>query len=132
MPELRQPVGRDHAFRALYPSPLVEGEPWPPFTDPRIRAVMPMAVCGMTLWGEQGLAASAVPTLILLPESDDVCPAQDNADMVRRAFLDVPDRYLLTLLGINHSDAMVESTDVPLIFRHFKTAFFGYYLQGNA
>ena len=53
------------AYRTQLDPPLVEGELWPPFSDERIRAVVSIAPCYGPLFGESGLAAAHVPTLLM-------------------------------------------------------------------
>lgn len=117
------------AYRARYEPPLVEGEAWPALTDERIVAVLPMAVCGLPQFGPEGLSEPTIPMFYLMPERDDLCGNEDPIGLVRQ-ILDVPDRYLLTVLRTTHT-GLLDRENFKL-FRHFETAFFGFYLQGNA
>lgn len=102
---------------------------WPPMTDPRIRAVMPMALEGAWLFGERGLASVDRPVLIIVGSEDSY--ETDYEDQSRWVFehMGTPDRALIAFQGQDHM--MVFDQDPAARMRHFITAFFGYHLQGR-
>jgi predicted dienelactone hydrolase len=112
------------AYRAQI-SPVTDGELWPPFSDERIRAVLPVAPCFAPLFGERGLAAATVPILIIAGETDWNCPYERNAVFMAE-HLGSEDVALLTAVGVGH---MIGAEELLAPFRHFTTAFFGTYLQ---
>jgi predicted dienelactone hydrolase len=101
---------------------------WPAFTDERIRAVLPFEPCNSAFFGEQGLAAATVPTLLVAGTADQFCPYQNDAAF-DYAHLGSEDVYLLTFIGDDHFLFDVAS-NTPVI-KHFVAAFFGHYLQGQ-
>ncbi|MBL8156838.1 MAG: hypothetical protein JNM70_21860, partial [Anaerolineae bacterium] len=117
------------ADRERYDPPVVAGEPWPPYTDPRIKAVVPVAPCYGPLFGDAGLAAATVPTLIIGLEADDRCQYERDA-LSMYEHLGSVERALLTVSRQGHDDAAT-NRDAQAIFNHFAVAFFGYYLQGK-
>ncbi len=115
--------------RAQYDPPLIEGEPWPAYTDDRIIAVMPVAPCFGPFFGERGLAAATLPTLIIGLERDERCTYERDALYIYD-YLGSEDRALLTVFKQGHADAVLNRAPQK-IFNHFAVAFFGYYLQGK-
>jgi predicted dienelactone hydrolase len=115
------------AYRAQFDPPLdTSGDAlWPPFSDKRIRAVLPMSPCYGPLFGERGLAAASVPTLMMVGATD-TCLYEGGAVTVYER-LGVKERYLITFLRGGHEAAYYQ----PDIAKHFATAFFGYLLQGQ-
>jgi predicted dienelactone hydrolase len=61
------------AYRATF-SALKPGEMWPPFTDKRILGAFMFAPCLTPMFGEHGLAAATVPTLMVAGTGDMYCP----------------------------------------------------------
>lgn len=116
------------AYRMQF-GPLTEHDLWPPLSDARIRAVMPMALCNSPVQGELGAVAMVLPTLIVFPELEEECIPSDSAPFVY-SHLGSQEKYLLTLLGTGHMTAF-EDAGIQAIFRQFGVAFFGYYLQEN-
>jgi predicted dienelactone hydrolase len=98
---------------------------WQPMTDPRIRAVMPMAGEGWWLFGEKGLAAVNRPVLMLAARDDPLYP--ENALIFEH--LGAPEKTFITFLGEDHM--MVMETPMARRMGHFAVAFFGYHLQGR-
>jgi len=107
----------------------VAGEPWPPFADDRIVAVMPVAPCHGPLFGERGLMSGTLPTLIIGLEKDETCLYERDALYIYE-HLGSPERALLTVSKMGHSDAVFDS-EIQRVFNHFTVAFFGYHLQGK-
>ena len=101
---------------------------WGPMTDERILAVMPMAPEGAWLFGERGLAAVDRPTLIIGASADDINIYDLEAAYIFE-HLGTPDRAMITFVGEDHM--MVYSAEPVLRMKHFATAFFGSYLQGQ-
>jgi predicted dienelactone hydrolase len=98
---------------------------WQPMTDPRIRAVMPMAGEGWWLFGERGLAAADRPTLVIVATGDDLYA--ENALMFDH--LGTPEKALISFVGPDHM--MVFDPEMQARMAHFAAAFFGYHLQGR-
>lgn len=98
---------------------------WQPLTDPRIRAVMPMAGEGWWLFGERGLAAVDRPALILVSTEDELY--KENVLIFEH--LGVADKSLISFVGQNHM--MIYDEEMVARMAHFATAFFGYHLQGR-
>jgi len=98
---------------------------WQPMTDPRIRAVMPLAGEGWWLFGERGLAAVDRPALLLVGGLDELYP--ENALMFRH--LGTPDRSLIVFDRKGHM--MILEQTVLTRLAHFTVAFFGHHLQGR-
>ena len=98
---------------------------WQPLTDPRIRAVMPMAVDGWWLFGERGLAAVDRPVLMIVATEDEVY----NENALIYEHLGTSDRTLISFVGITHGGML--NTPYPERMAHFAVAFFGYHLQGR-
>jgi len=98
---------------------------WQPMTDPRIRAVMPMAGEGWWLFGERGLAAADRPTLIIAATGDDLYA--ENALMFDH--LGTQDKAFISFVGPDHM--MILDPEMQARMAHFAAAFFGYHLQGR-
>jgi predicted dienelactone hydrolase len=105
-----------------------DGGLWQPMTDPRIKAVMPMAPEGAWLFGERGLAAADRPTLIIAA-GDDTVNIYDLEAAYIFDHLGTPDRTMITFLDRVHG--MVTEPDQVARMRHFAAAFFGAQLQHN-
>jgi predicted dienelactone hydrolase len=118
----------DHAGSQITMS---EDGMWQPMTDPRILAVMPMAPDGAWIFGEHGLAAVDRPTMILVG-TKDYYEGQSIYDMESAYIyehLGTPDRFLISFIGRDHYMVFVPTSVDQM--KHFATAFFGYYLQGQ-
>jgi predicted dienelactone hydrolase len=111
-----------HAGEAITAS---EDGLWQPMTDPRIRAVMPMAGEGWLLFGEEGLAAVDRPTLMIVSTAD----IWYRENLLILEHLGTPDRALISFVGEDH--LMVYDPDMKARMAHFAVAFFGYHLQGR-
>lgn len=98
---------------------------WAPLTDPRIKAVMPMACDGWLLFGERGLAAADRPALILIASEDEL---YGEAAMIFE-HLGSADSFLITFRDLDHM-MMYDSQQAGRI-AHFATAFFNCYLKGR-
>ena len=98
---------------------------WQPLTDPRLRAVMPMAGEGWWLFGEKGLAAVDRPVLMLVGTDDALYP--ENVLIFEH--LGTLEKTFVSFVGREHMMVM----DPPMARRmaHFAVAFFGYHLQGK-
>jgi predicted dienelactone hydrolase len=96
---------------------------WQPMTDPRIRAVMPMAGEGWWLFGEKGLAAVDRPVLMLAGTLDSLYP--ENV-LIFEHLGDI-EKTFISFVGREHM-MVIESPDR---MAHFAVAFFGVHLQGN-
>lgn len=98
---------------------------WQPISDPRIRAVMPLAGEGWWLFGERGLAAVDRPALFIVATGDLLYP--ENALIFEH--LGTPDKTLISFVGPDHM--MIYNAKMVARMAHFAAAFFGYHLQGN-
>lgn len=98
---------------------------WQPLTDPRIRAVMPMAGEGWWLFGERGLAAVDRPIMIIVATQDELY--KENALIFEH--LGTADKRLISFLGQTHGGML--NSPLKEQMAHFAVAFFGYYLQGR-
>jgi predicted dienelactone hydrolase len=98
---------------------------WQPLTDPRIRAVMPMASEGWWLFGERGLAAVDRPVLMIVATRDELY--KENVLIFKH--LGVGDKRLISFIGRDHM--MYRDEEIIARMAHFATAFFGYYLKGD-
>ena len=98
---------------------------WQPLTDPRLKAVMPLAGEGWWLFGERGLAAADRPSLMIVATGDSLYP--ENALIFEH--LGTPDKALISFLGRDHM--MIYDPKMVERMAHFAAAFFGYQLQGR-
>jgi predicted dienelactone hydrolase len=98
---------------------------WQPLTDPRIRAVMPMAAEGWWLFGERGLAAVDRPVLIIDAPNDELY----KENVLIYEHLGTSDKALISFVGPDHM--MVYDAEMVARMAHFAVAFFGYHLQGR-
>ncbi len=106
-------------------STLSEGL-WQPTTDERILAAMPMAPDLAWLYGEAGLSAIHIPSLIVAGTTDDLVSYKMTSCYVYEHLVNV-ERYLISFIGKGHM--MVENEKVISQINHFAVAFFGYHLQ---
>jgi len=98
---------------------------WQPLTDPRIRAVMPMAGEGWWLFSERGLAAVDRPVLMIVGTEDGLY--DENALIYEQ--LGTSDRTLISFVGMTHGGML--NFPYPERMAHFAVAFFGYHLGGR-
>jgi hypothetical protein len=98
---------------------------WQPMTDPRIRAVVPLAGEGWLLFSDKGLAPVDRPALIIVGTLDGLYA--ENALIFDR--LGTRDKTLISFVGLGHM--MVYRDDIVARMAHFAVAFFGYHLQGR-
>ncbi|MCK6582812.1 MAG: hypothetical protein L6Q49_06915 [Anaerolineales bacterium] len=121
------PAGKWDEFTAQLSESITASDDglWQPLTDPRIRAVMPMAGEGWWLFGERGLAAVNRPTLIIVSTEDELY--RENILIFNH--LGVADKSLISFIGQNHM--MIYDEEMVARMAHFATAFFGYHLQGQ-
>jgi predicted dienelactone hydrolase len=116
------------AYRGQF-NDLQEGEPWPPITDERIQAALPVVPGIMSnSFGPRGLGAVTMPTMIIAGTADDIVSYEEEA-VPMYGQLGAEDRYLLSL--VDHTHFALDTAAGELYFKHFSTAFFGYYLQGR-
>jgi predicted dienelactone hydrolase len=99
---------------------------WQPLTDPRIKAVMPMAGEGAWLFGERGLAAVQVPILMIIGSKDEWAYWENEYIFDH---LGSPDRAYIVFTGQTHK-SMFDPEPLGR-WKHFITAFFGHRLQGK-
>jgi predicted dienelactone hydrolase len=118
--------------------------------DPRIKAVFVMAPYGQPWLGEKSLANLKIPLFVAVGEDDDVAVYErDGLEYFRRAGSE--NKYLLTLESAQHNPFVecpaelrttwtdFERCSEPVwnherahdISKHFTSAFFGKFLQGD-
>jgi predicted dienelactone hydrolase len=119
------------AYRASHFSGEADGTLLPRFNDPRIHAAVMISPCWAALFGEDGLAAASVPSLIVagVLDPDPVCTYQEN-DVYTFEHLGSEDVYMLSLIREGHVPGMAGVT-LP-VTTQLVAAFFGRYLQGRA
>ena len=108
--------------------PSSEDGLWKPFTDARIRAVMPMAPDGAWLFGDRGLAAENRPIFIIAPTNDEFTPYLIETKYIYE-HLGSQERFMVSLVGKSHMLGF--NAEQAIWMKHFATAYFGYYLQGR-
>ena len=121
------PAGEWEEFAARAGEAITRSEDglWQPITDPRIRAVMPMAGEGWWLFGERGLAAVDRPILMIVATHDELY----RENVLIFDHLGTPDKALISFVGPDHM--MVFTPEWQDRMGHFAVAFFGYHLQGK-
>jgi len=92
---------------------------WEPMTDPRIRAVMPLAAEGWWLFGEQGLAAVDRPVLMISGTKDPLY--RENALIFE--YLGTTTKTFISFIGWDHY--MIYSSTPVAQMAHFAVAFIG-------
>ncbi len=97
---------------------------WQPITDPRVKAVIPMAVEGYWAFGKEGLSFADRPTLMLDGDRDSLYP--ENQMIFKD--LGSSDKTFITFRGMEHM--MVYEAEQISQMSHFSVAFLGYHLQG--
>ena len=122
------PAGEWDEFAARAGEASTHGEDglWQPMTDPRIRAVMPLACEGWWLFGERGLAAVDRPTLMIAATGDELYA--ENALIFDH--LGTPDKAFISFVGADHM--MIFDSEMQARITHFAVAFFGYHLQAKS
>jgi len=100
---------------------------WQPITDPRIKAVMPMAPDGAWLLGEKGL--SYADRVVLMIQAGLDSPYQPAEGKFILEHLGSPEKSMVTFLGRDHM--MIYDTDQVKRMAQLAIAFFGAQLQGK-
>ncbi len=91
---------------------------WPATTDPRIKALVPLAPAAAPLFGEHGLAAVSIPTMILVGSADDVTVPENDAYVMYEQ-ISSPDKALVVFENAGHYVFVFECTDVAIRFGFF-------------
>jgi hypothetical protein len=114
-------------FASYAPEAITSSEDglWQPMTDPRIKAVIPMAGEGLWLFGERGLAAVDRPTLIIVATRDELYP--ENVEIYKH--LGTPEKALISFVGLDHM-MIYDKLSIGRM-AYFALAFFGYHLDGR-
>lgn len=99
---------------------------WQPLTDPRIKAVLPMAPEGAWLFGDRGLAA-ADRSILIIAAGNDTINIYDLEAAYIFDHLGPANRTMISFLGQDH-DMIWEPAQIARM-RHFAAAFFGAELQ---
>ena len=120
------------SYRAHFDA-QTEGEPWLPIMDSRVRAIMPLTPSFGMLYGERGLETVTVPTMIMaitahlaISYEDEVVPVYSILAMEQGSMITLVDYAWAQLGHIKWPHPQEEA-----YYKHFSTAFFGYYLQGQ-
>lgn len=116
------------AYHAQFVTPPEEGELWPPFSDERIQAVFSLGGGGGPVFGERGLAAATVPTLIIEGTNGADSPYAWSAVFVYEN-LGAEERYLISVPGVSTTFAGIYGSRYQPAVLTLATAFFGRYLQ---
>jgi len=121
------PAGEWEVFTAHVSDAIISSQDglWQPITDPRIRAVIPMAAEGWWLFGEQGLAAVDRPILMIVGTDDGLYT--ENVAIFDH--LGTKDKVLLSFVDQDHM--MIYKGYIKSRMAHFAAAFFGVHLQGR-
>lgn len=91
---------------------------WDATTDPRIKAIILLAPAGATLFGEEGMAAVTIPTLVIVGSGDQVTPADENATpMYANVSSEV--KAQVTLVNADHYIFVEQCTDQMISFGFF-------------
>jgi predicted dienelactone hydrolase len=115
------------AYRGQFDD-LEKGDLWPPITDERIQAALPAIPVNTRMLGERGTTAVTMPTLIIAATADGHLSYEEEVVPFYMQ-LGTEDRYMLSL--INYTHFAHETPAGEMYYKHFSTAFFGYYLQGR-
>lgn len=100
---------------------------WQPITDPRIRAVMPMAPDGAWLLGEKGLSFADKAVLMIQAGLDSPYQPAEGKFIIEH--LGSPEKSMVTFLGQEH--LMIYDSIQAKRMAQFAIAFFGVHLQGK-
>lgn len=120
------PAERWAAFeKAAGPEVVGDDELWQPVTDPRIKAVMPMAGDGWLLFGERGMAAVQRPILAVVADEDGVLGEMS----LLFQHVSSPQRIFVRFPGRDHG--MIQQPDAVQQLGLLAAAFFGVHLQGR-
>jgi len=119
----------------------------PAISDPRIKAIVPLAPWNAPVFGPKGLAALTIPTLIMVGAADEVTPAARDSNRIydqigsaEKALVTFADgTHLLFLDPCKPSVPLQSICDEPVwdkprvydLTNHFATAFFTATLKGD-
>jgi predicted dienelactone hydrolase len=101
---------------------------WASLSDERIKAVIPAGPEGAWLYGEEGLGAASVPTLLWAGSEDDVNVYAFETGFLQEHLGSPTD--LITVVGGDHFSAILDLYTLAR-FRLFATAFFDLHLKGD-
>lgn len=129
----------------------VPADLWPATTDPRIKAIVPLAPAAGGIFGEAGMANVSVPMMLIVgtkdnatPATTNAIPAFKNASSVEKSLVMMQnaDHYIfvdecietMVQLGLFRqcSDTVWDMARVHDLINHFATAFFLAHLKGDA
>jgi predicted dienelactone hydrolase len=96
--------------------------------DDRIKAVLPMSPAVGFLFGEHGLEPISAPTLMFAPTEDEYFQYEQYY-VPLFSQLGAPGQHLITFTGFSHHPEWTSTGEA--YYKHFSTAFFGFYLQGR-
>lgn len=129
----------------------VPADLWPAITDPRIKAVVPLAPAAGAIFGTDGMTGVTAPLMVIVGTRDNSTPAETNGIP---AFKDASssDKTLVLVQNADHyifvdecidtmiqlglfnscSDDVWDMERVHELIDHFTTAFFLAHLKGDA
>ncbi len=129
----------------------VPAELWPATTDPRIKAIVPLAPAAGEIFGEAGMAGVTIPMMLIVGTKDNSTPASTNAIPAFKdassaekslVMLQNADHYIfvddcietMVQLGLYNqcSDDVWDMARAHDLINHFATAFFLSHLKGDA
>jgi predicted dienelactone hydrolase len=120
-----------NVYRAQIDPQPSEGDLWLPFSDERIKAVLPIAGSPGPVFGERGLASATIPMLLMAATADRLAPYEWTGIFLYEHW-GSSERYLLSFIDAGHQFGYTSASRYKSVILHFATAFFGYYLQGQA
>jgi predicted dienelactone hydrolase len=115
------------AYRAPFALPQL-GDASSPLTDLRIRAAVMNSPCWAYIFGEKGLAAATVPSLIVSGTRDVDCRYEQDSVYIF-THLGSPERHLLSFVNSGHVPDLLDFAVSPA--NQFLVAFFDTYLKGQ-
>lgn len=119
----------------------------PAISDPRIRAIVPLAPWNAPVFGPEGLAALSLPTLIMVGAADETTPAVRDSNRIYEQ-ISSTEKALVTFADGSHllfldpcrpglslqngcTEAVWDKARVYDLTNHFATAFFLATLKGD-
>jgi predicted dienelactone hydrolase len=105
-----------------------KGAMWQPITDARIRAVVAVVPVFERVFGDQGLEAATVPTLMMAARNDAIVDYKREI-MPSFSHFGAKDSTLISIDSYDHN--LVHFPEAAAYIKHFSAAFFEYNLQDH-